>query len=744
MPGKEQDMLDLIPSEHDPRPVWLGLEMDNRRLFDALQDGWLRPLPSRSGSLVGVNAQFRELEETDGNRIPVRIEVNVDRLPDVEVAAFRDNRWQTMYIRQVRPTDIAVFWPGVLPILSVSDLTVISAEQRVRLLSIGKRISNIEVPNVSIASNGEGLARPIVAPPHVGAGLVVPTLEDSLRGALSMALWAVPRIDPWMDLLTASLSPDAKELSKLAGAVDATWWRFPPWAPKPDTRPEDPQERLWLAAVEVLGTTKCGRPRETADRIAEVATQGSSENDANVIATWRVATHAILRADAAIQHDGWRQHPVGLAIQLVLSRPEPTAFKTWFDDDRVSVPPAVAWSAAALCGLFHGYRGLDIRFRGKPDQREVVAIQALRLCSKGTDVNWPNVSDDPPSWKRESGNFVLAWGGREFCKREQERGKWYAADLGADAVESAAVALAAERDWPCVVRVVSFNEGIRQVAGPGMIEVDGRTVNVRGDVRISLLPNDVVKDEIDHGAFRHMIAVEPGRLKAPPTSAISDSSALSGELVEAIPGLRLIRDFLSEAEETEIIAKIDRSDWSTELQRRVQHYGWRYDYKSRQVDPSMRIGPLPDWANRLAQRLVDSGYLPVLPDQVIVNEYCRDQGISRHIDSESSFADGVAMVSLLETWEMDFRRPHGERKVSLKLERRSATVLTGEARYGWTHEIPKRKTEPGALKPGNKKRSRIRRVRRVSLTFRKMINKPVDPQIDVINDEFRVGGIAAT
>ena len=721
---KEQTTLDL------PEPqasLWLGLASDNRRLFEGLQDGWLRPLPSRTGSLVGVNSYRREHQEVDGNRIPVRIQIELAKLPNLKVVAFRNNKWRYITLSQVAATDAAVFWPGVLPLISASNLTVSSDEQRVRLLSIGKRISNIEVPDVSVDSDNVEATRLPVPPPEVEAELVIPAEEDSIRGAMSMALWAVPRIDPWMRVLTASLSPQSKGLRKHADVVDASWWRFPPWAPTNDARPNDAQEGLWLAALRVLGSKDCPRPGEAADGIAAMALQGCTAYDAGVVEAWRLATQRVLRAEAAIQFADWRDRPVELAIQLVLSRPEPTAFKTWFVEDHVNLPPAVAWSAAALCGLYRGYKRLDAHFRGKQVQREVVAVQALRMCPGGTRVSWPYVSDDPPEWRKETGNFVLSWGGREFArKHQQERGKWYATDLGIDAVQREALALAKERGWPCLSRVISFKEGVRPITGPGMCEIDERAMTVRGDVRIGLLPGDTVEELIDGDAFRHLVAVEPGRLPAPP---ISEGHVKSNEETQGIPGLKLVRDFLTEAEEKEILAKIEANDWSNELERRVQHYGWRYDYKSRQVDPSMHIGPLPDWANRVAQRLVDEGYLGILPDQVIVNEYRENQGIAPHIDSESSFADGVAMISLLETWEMVFKKRRGGDKVTRKLECRSATILTGEARYGWTHAILKRKSDPGAVKPGNKRPSRIPRDRRISLTFRKVvatIMQPVD------------------
>ena len=66
------------------------------------------------------------------------------------------------------------------------------------------------------------------------------------------------------------------------------------------------------------------------------------------------------------------------------------------------------------------------------------------------------------------------------------------------------------------------------------------------------------------------------------------------------------------------------------------------------------------------------------------------------------------MISLNETWEMIFSGPRSQ-KVARQLQRRSAAVLTGEARMIWKHEIPSRAREPWG-----------RRGRRVSLTFRKV------------------------
>ena len=183
-----------------------------------------------------------------------------------------------------------------------------------------------------------------------------------------------------------------------------------------------------------------------------------------------------------------------------------------------------------------------------------------------------------------------------------------------------------------------------------------------------------------------------------------------------VPGLRYVREFITPEDEQRLTGTIDDGEWRGDLKRRVQHYGWRYDYSARQVDSSMRLGPLPDWADSIGRRLVAEGLLSAPPDQVIVNEYKEDQGISQHVVSPG-FADGIVTISLLESWEMVFRqRGSQKRKVSKRLERRSALVLTGAARYDWTHEIPVRKTE---YDPSSGKR--LKRNRRISLTFRRVI-----------------------
>ena len=89
-----------------------------------------------------------------------------------------------------------------------------------------------------------------------------------------------------------------------------------------------------------------------------------------------------------------------------------------------------------------------------------------------------------------------------------------------------------------------------------------------------------------------------------------------------IHGLHYHPGFLDEQDQHVLIERIDAKPWRTDLERRVQHYGWRYDYRARTVTPDMDLGPLPDWVEEIAARLYTETHLfDRVPDQAIVNEY---------------------------------------------------------------------------------------------------------------------------
>src|SRR4051794_27603725 len=101
---------------------------------------------------------------------------------------------------------------------------------------------------------------------------------------------------------------------------------------------------------------------------------------------------------------------------------------------------------------------------------------------------------------------------------------------------------------------------------------------------------------------------------------MSDQLDLFPEVTEttrhgsAIEGMTYVADFLSKAEQESVLHELDLQPWRSDLKRRVQHYGYRYDYKARKVDRSMYLGDLPAFAELVAERLLERSLVSQLPD----------------------------------------------------------------------------------------------------------------------------------
>jgi alkylated DNA repair dioxygenase AlkB len=183
-----------------------------------------------------------------------------------------------------------------------------------------------------------------------------------------------------------------------------------------------------------------------------------------------------------------------------------------------------------------------------------------------------------------------------------------------------------------------------------------------------------------------------------------------------VPGLLYAPALLSAADQQRILAALDALPWQDDLRRRVQHYGYKYDYKARAVDPSAYVGPLPPFGVEVAQRLAALGLVEEAPDQLIVNEYQPGQGISAHVDCEPCFKNVIVTVSLGSAYEMDFIEVASGAVRAAVLEVGSALVMRDAGRYLWMHRIKARKSDHG-----------VPRGRRVSLTFRNVILQPPAP-----------------
>ena len=185
-------------------------------------------------------------------------------------------------------------------------------------------------------------------------------------------------------------------------------------------------------------------------------------------------------------------------------------------------------------------------------------------------------------------------------------------------------------------------------------------------------------------------------------------------------GLLLLSDFMTDPTEgCRLLDWIDSQPWDFGLRRGVQHYGWRYDYRSRSVLASDHLGPLPEPLAALAASVAqvagrqNGGQARF--DQAIVNAYEPGQGIADHVDCRPCFGPVIASLSLGDEWPMRFTHPVHQQSFELWLPAGSLLILSGPARYDWTHGIAARKSD---AVDGQR---RVRQ-RRVSVTLRKVIN----------------------
>ena len=119
--------------------------------------------------------------------------------------------------------------------------------------------------------------------------------------------------------------------------------------------------------------------------------------------------------------------------------------------------------------------------------------------------------------------------------------------------------------------------------------------------------------------------------------------------------------------------------------RRVISFGWRYDFKG----GLQRTEAIPAFLLPVREQAALFAGLPAESlAHVLLTEYRPGAAIGWHKD-RSVFGDVVG-VSLLSaaTFRMRLKSPRGWRRASLKLQPRSAYLLSGPARTEWEHSIP--------------------------------------------------------
>jgi alkylated DNA repair protein (DNA oxidative demethylase) len=158
-----------------------------------------------------------------------------------------------------------------------------------------------------------------------------------------------------------------------------------------------------------------------------------------------------------------------------------------------------------------------------------------------------------------------------------------------------------------------------------------------------------------------------------------------------IPGLELREGFISEEEERELIAQIEAlglspfrfQGWTGK--RLTRSFGWRYDFDAASFAEAEGI---PDWLSDVRNRATAlAGLAPDDFAHALVVRYDPGAGIGWHRDRPQF--DRVVGVSLGAAATMRFRQrtASGFRRANVRLEPRSAYLLSGEVRSEWEHSI---------------------------------------------------------
>ena len=159
----------------------------------------------------------------------------------------------------------------------------------------------------------------------------------------------------------------------------------------------------------------------------------------------------------------------------------------------------------------------------------------------------------------------------------------------------------------------------------------------------------------------------------------------------SIPGLEMREDFVGPDEEQALMKHIEAlglapfrfQGWTGK--RLTRSFGWRYDFEDASFT---QTEPIPDWLEPLRERA--AGFAGLDPDDfahALLVRYDAGAGIGWHRDRPQF--DKVVGISLGAPTVMRFRQrtATGFRRASIRLEPRSAYLLSDDVRHDWEHSI---------------------------------------------------------
>ena len=179
-----------------------------------------------------------------------------------------------------------------------------------------------------------------------------------------------------------------------------------------------------------------------------------------------------------------------------------------------------------------------------------------------------------------------------------------------------------------------------------------------------------------------------------------------------IQGLSIVKNFISDDEEKELLNIMEEQEWNGTLLRKSQHYGYRYNYKTKDIGKEDYIGELPEWLDKYIFRIFKAGYIYEFPNQVTINRYLPGEGIASHIDVPRIFDEKLYSISIGSGCSMVFE--NDDEFHMYYIPNKTFMLMEGNARYIYKHGIRRYKTDI----VDNRE---IDREIRYSITFRNVV-----------------------
>ncbi|CAO4369221.1 unnamed protein product [Caenorhabditis nigoni] len=211
-------------------------------------------------------------------------------------------------------------------------------------------------------------------------------------------------------------------------------------------------------------------------------------------------------------------------------------------------------------------------------------------------------------------------------------------------------------------------------------------------------------EEDKHTNYK-VFVYDPTRQLAIPTDNLNSKSSLqeiidetdachstSAENAIQIDGLTLIHDFLTEAEESEVLEMIDTVEWvQSQSGRRKQDYGPKVNFKHKKVKTDSFVG-MPEYADMLLNKMSEYDVTKLgnyQPFEMCNLEYeeVKKSAIEMHQDDMWIWGNRLISINLINGSVMTLSNDSKESLCYVYMPHRSLICMADECRYEWKHGV---------------------------------------------------------